>query len=49
LATEEDLLLNYPCLSIKDITPIIGQCNNTTFVDLDILTEKLKELVKIKN
>jgi hypothetical protein len=45
---EEYIILNKPCLSIKDIAPIIGFCNNTTYVDLDLLTEKLKKLVKSK-
>jgi hypothetical protein len=45
-AAEEYVLLNKPCLSIKEIAPIIGQCNNTTYIDLDSLTEKLKKLVK---
>ena len=45
---EDYIILNKPCLSIKDIAPIIGFCNNTTYVDLDLLTEKLKKLVKSK-
>lgn len=45
---EEYINLNKPCLSIKEICPIIGQCNNTTYIDLDKLTERLKELVKTK-
>lgn len=45
---QEWVVLNKPCLSIKEICPIIGQCNNTTYIDLDKLTEKLKELVKSK-
>jgi hypothetical protein len=45
-AAEEYVLMNKPCLSIKEIAPIIGQCNNTTHIDLDSLTEKLKKLVK---
>lgn len=47
-AAENYILMNKPCLSIKEITPIIGQCNNTTYIDLDKLTDKLKELVKSK-
>jgi hypothetical protein len=45
---EDYIILNKSCLSIKDIAPIIGFCNNTTYVDLDLLTEKLKKLVKSK-
>lgn len=48
-AAEEYILLNKPVeLSIKEITPIIGRCNETTYVDLDCLTEKLKQLIKSK-
>lgn len=48
-AAEEYVLLNKPTeLSIKEITPLIGRCNETTYVDLDCLTEKLKQLVKSK-
>lgn len=43
---EEYILMNKPILNVKEICPIIGQCNNTTYIDLDQLTEKLKELVK---
>jgi len=43
---ENYILFNKPCLSIKEIALVIGYCNNTTYVDLDLLTEKLKELVK---
>jgi len=42
---EEYFLITEPCLSIKDIAPIIGECNNTTYIDLDKLTEKLKSSV----
>jgi hypothetical protein len=45
---EEYVLMNKPCLSIKDICPVIGRCNYTTYIDLNKLTEKLKELVKTK-
>lgn len=47
-AAEEYILVNKSCLSIKEIAPIIGICNNTTYIDLDLLTKKLKELVKSK-
>jgi hypothetical protein len=47
-AAETFILMNKPCLSIKEICPIIGKCNNNTYIDLDKLTEKLKELVKSK-
>jgi len=45
---EEYILINKPSLSIKDIQLIIGQCNNTNYINLNLLTHKLKELVKIK-
>ena len=45
---EEYILMNKPILSIKEICPIVGQCNNNTYVDLYQLTKKLKELVKSK-
>lgn len=47
-AANEYRLLHKPCLSIKDIQPTVGLCNNTTYVDLNLLTKKLKELVKSK-
>lgn len=46
-AAQEYILMNKPLnISIKKLCPIIGQCNNTTYIDLDLLTKKLKELVK---
>lgn len=46
-AAQEYVLMNKPLnISIKKLCPIIGQCNNTTYIDLDLLTKKLKELVK---
>lgn len=47
-AAEQYILLHKPCLSIKEIAPIIGQINDSKFIDLDKLTTKLKELVKTK-
>jgi hypothetical protein len=44
---EEYILMNKPLTtSIKELCVIIGQCNETTHIDLDLLTEKLKKLVK---
>lgn len=45
---EEYIILNKSCLSIEDIALIIGECNNTTYIDLDRLTLKLKNIVKSK-
>jgi hypothetical protein len=45
---EEYIVLNKSCLSIREIAIIIGQCNNTTYIDLDILTKKLKNIVESK-
>jgi hypothetical protein len=43
---EEYVLMNKPLnISIKELCPIIGQCNNTTYIDLDLLTKKLKKLI----
>jgi hypothetical protein len=47
-AAQEYFTMTVPCLSIKDIAPIIGECNNTTYIDLDKLTEKLKSCVVSK-
>lgn len=47
-AAEEYILMNKPCLSIKDIAPIIGRVNEITYINLDALTIKLRELVKTK-
>jgi hypothetical protein len=46
-AAEEYILMNKPCLSVNEIAPIISVCNNITHVDLDLLIEKLKNLVKV--
>ena len=45
---EEYIVLNKSCLSIREIAIIIGECNNTTYIDLDILTKKLKNIVESK-
>lgn len=45
---ENHVLMNKTCLSIIEICPVIGQCNNNTHIDLDKLTEKLKKLVESK-
>lgn len=45
---EEYIILNKSCLSIEDIAIIIGECNNTTYIDLDRLKLKLKNIVKSK-
>lgn len=45
---ENHVLMNKTCLSIREICPVIGQCNNNTHIDLDKLTEKLKKLVESK-
>ena len=42
------IVLNKNCLSIKEIAVIIGECNNTTYIDLDRLTVKLKNIVESK-
>lgn len=47
-AAEEYILLNKPCLSIKEICPEIGKVNDSSHIDLDLLTKKLKYLVKQK-
>lgn len=47
-AAQEFILMNKPCLSIKDICPIIGKANKTVFIDLNDLTAMLKEKVKSK-
>lgn len=47
-AAEESIIMNRHCLSIKEITPIIGMANETTYIDLDSLTRNLKTLVKSK-
>ena len=36
---------NIPCLSFKEIAPIIGLCNDSKTIDLDKLTQKIKNLV----
>ena len=45
---KEYIVLNKNCLSIKEIAVIIGECNNTTYIDLDRLTVKLKDIVESK-
>jgi len=45
---ETYVIFNKTCLSINEIAVIIGQCNMTTYIDLDILIEKLKGLIKVK-
>lgn len=49
---QEWIILNKPMLSIKDIQPIIGKNleyrNGGSYLDLDKLTKKFKELVKSK-
>ena len=45
---KEYIVLNKNCLSIKEIAVIIGECNNTTYIDLDRLTVKLKNIVESK-
>lgn len=48
-AAEEYILMNKPCLSIKEITPIFGQMHlDNSITVLDRMTEKLKKLVKSK-
>lgn len=48
-AAIEYVLMNKPCLSIKEICPIIGKFNNTTYIDLDKLTAELIKLSKTKS
>lgn len=46
---EEYVLMNKPCLSIKEIAPIFGMYHlDNSRTSLDRLTEKLKDLVKSK-
>lgn len=45
---EEYIIMNKPCLSIKEITPIVGKVYEETGVILDSLTRNLKTLVKSK-
>lgn len=45
---QEYIILNKNCLSIKEIAVNIGDCNNTTYIDLDRLTLKLKNIVESK-
>lgn len=45
---EEYIIMNKPCLSINQICPIIGKCNNTTYIDLNELTKQLQNFVKSK-
>jgi len=45
---EEYVLMNKPCLSIKDICPVIGRANHITYIDLNQLAANLKALVKQK-
>lgn len=45
---EEYIILHKPCLSIKEIAPIIGRVNEGTYIDLEKLTNRLTELVKSK-
>ena len=45
---QEYIILNKNCLSIKEISVVIGDCNNTTYIDLDRLTLKLKNIVESK-
>lgn len=41
---KEFVLMNKPLnISIKELCLIISSCNNTTYIDLDLLTEKLKK------
>ncbi len=47
-AAKQYILMNKPCLSIKEIAPIIGKVNDSKFIDLDKLTDKLQKLVKTK-
>lgn len=44
-AAKDYIWQNKPCLSFNEIAPIIGQCNETTYINLDKLTEKLKALI----
>lgn len=46
---EEYILMNKPCLSIKDVAPIFGQMHlDNSLTVLDRMTAKLQELVKSK-
>lgn len=48
-AAEEYILLNNPCLSIKEIAPIFGMFHlDNSKLSLDRLSDKLKDLVKTK-
>lgn len=42
---EDFVLLNKPSLSLKEVAKAVGECNNTTYIDLDLLTEKLKKII----
>jgi hypothetical protein len=43
------IMFNKPCLSIKEICPVIGRNNHTTHIDLNNLTCDLLDLVKSKS
>ena len=43
---EKYVLENKKSLSLKDVALVIGECNNTTYVDLELLTHKLKKIIK---
>lgn len=44
----ELIYMNIPCLSIKEIAPLIGLANDSKHINLDDLTKKLIEKVKWK-
>jgi hypothetical protein len=45
---EEYIWQNKPCLSFKEIAPVIGICNEGKYINLDKLTEKLKNIIQNK-
>jgi hypothetical protein len=43
------IMFNKPCLSVQEICPIIGEANYTAYIDLNLLTKKLINLVESKS
>lgn len=44
---EKYIIMNSRVLSIKEICPLIGQASNATYIDLDSLTNLVKEKLKL--
>lgn len=45
---DEEILMNKPCLTIKEVCLEVGKCNQTTYIDLNKLTTNLKKIVNEK-